>query len=310
MKFFGHYALDAGFVKEKYRIEETYYAPFGENPGPYIAKVIKALGPKKIGLCGTRNLGASVYRALIENLEEIEVEEATDIIDNLRMVKSHEELKYIKKVAAVADFAMDYVRSTLTPGKVECDLINEVDYEVKKRGVEDSFYFIGSGKVPSIVYPAFTATRRIEAGDLVIFNSELAGEEGYCTQCVRFYSLGKPGEEVSEAYEILKAAFEAGRNNLRQGNRICDVANGMLNVVQGAGYTMALHMGHGQGLDMMERPFPTPDDGTELKTNMTITLHPQVVLRNGINIFVANQYIVTEQGGNCLHKTPNVVIVV
>lgn len=311
MKFFSHYAIESEFAKEKYGIKDTHHAPFGENPGPYIAKLIKGLNPKKIGLCGTGNLAASIYRPLIENLDGIKIEEATDILENVRMVKSIEELKYVKKVAAVADSAMDYFKSILRPGKVERDLIYEVDFEVKKKGVEDSFYFIGSGKVPPVVYPVFTAIRRIEPGDLVIFNPELSGEEGYGTQCVRFFSLGKPAEEVLEASEILKAVFEAGRKNLRQGNRICDVASAILNVIKGAGYTVAQqNMGHGQGLDMLEKPLVTPDDATELKANMTITIHPWLCLPSGLILFIANQYIVTEQGGQCLHETPNEIIVV
>jgi Xaa-Pro aminopeptidase len=310
IKYFGHYGLDANLVKEKCGIKETYNPPFGENPGPFIADLIRGLFPKRVGLCGTKNLTASVYRALIENLKGIEVEEATDIIDDLKMVKSPEELKYVKKVAAMADFAMDCFKHILKPGKVERDLIYEVDFEVKKKGVEDSFYFIGSGKKPPITFPVFTAKRRIKDGDLVLFNAELVGEEGYCTQCVRFFSLGKPAKEVLEAYEILKVVFEAGRKNLINGNRICDVANAMLDIIKDTGYTMPIHLGHGQGLDIMERPFPTPDDKTELKTNMTITLHPQVGLPNGIILFVSNQYVVTAQGGRCLHKTPNEIIVV
>src|SRR3972149_7015854 len=92
MKYFGHYGLDANLAKQHFGIKDTHYPPFGENPGPHIAKLIRGLSPKKIGLCGTRGLGTDVYRALIENIEGIVIEEATDIIENIRMIKSPEEL--------------------------------------------------------------------------------------------------------------------------------------------------------------------------------------------------------------------------
>jgi Xaa-Pro aminopeptidase len=310
MKYFGHYGLDANLAKQHFGIRDTYYPPFGENPGPHIAKLIKGLSPKKIGLCGTRGLGADVYRALIENIEGIVIEEATDIIENLRMVKSPEELNYVEKAAALSDYAMDHFKRILKPGRVERDLVYEIDYELKKKGAENAFYFIGSGKIPSITFPVFIAKRKIEEGDLVVFNVELVGEEGYATQIIRFFSVGKPAKEVLEAHVILNASLEAGRKELRHGNRMSNVANSILTVIKESGYSIGLHMGHGQGLDMMERPFPTSDDKTELKTNMAITLHPQLVLPNGIGLFIANQYGVTGQGGHCFNKTPNEIIIV
>lgn len=310
MKYFGHYVLDANEIKNKYGIEEAYYPPFGENPGPHLAKVVKDLKPKKVGLCGTSGISAYIYLAFVNNLDGIPVVDATDIVDNLKMVKSSEELKYVEQSAALADYALEYFKQILKPGKIERDLVYEVDCELKKRGAEDSFYFIGSGKVPAPSYPVFACTRKIEQGDLVLFNCELLGIEGYGTQGVRLFSLGEPEKEVSEGYEVLKLAFEEGRKKLKTGNRACDVANAMLDVVKKEGYSMALHMGHGQGLALMERPFPMPDDTRELKTNMTITLHPQVVLPNGVMLFVATQYVVTEEGGRSLHKTPNEIIIV
>ena len=233
MKYFGHYGLDANLVKEKCGIKETYYPPYGENPGPHIANLIKKLNPKRIGLCGTRNLTAYVYRALVKNLEGIEIEEATDIIDNLKMVKSPEELKYVEKAAAIADFAMDHFRKILKPGKVERDLVYEVDCEIKKKGVEDSFYFIGSGKIPPISFPVFFSTRKIEDGDLVLFNVEFLGEEGYGTQSVRFFSLGKPVKEALKVMRFLKPRLRQDAKIRYTGSRICDVANAMIDVVKG-----------------------------------------------------------------------------
>jgi Xaa-Pro aminopeptidase len=310
IKYFGHYGLDADLAGRHFQINETYSTPFGENPGPHIAKLIRELAPKRIGLCGTRGLGTDVYRALIENIHGIEVEDATDIIENLRMVKSLEEINWIEKAAALADFAMDHFKQILKPGKVERDLVYEVDYEIKKRGAEGAFYFIGSGKIPAITFPVFVAKRKIEQGDLVVFNIELVGEEGYCTQIIRFFSVGKPAKEILEAHVALNASLEAGRKELTDGNKMSNVANSILAVIKKSGYSIGLHMGHGQGLDMMERPFPTPDDKTELKTNMAITLHPQLVLPSGLGLFIANQYIVTGQGGRCLNKTPNEIAIV
>ena len=310
IKYFGHYPLDAGLAKQHFAIEETYSPPFGANPGPHIAKLIKGLSPKKIGLSGTRGLGTDVYRALLENIGGVAIEEATDIIETLRMVKSPEELSYVEKAAALADYAMDYFKGILKPGRVEHDLIYEVDYAVKKKGGENAFYFIGSGKVPSITWPLAVAKRKIEKGDLVLFNAELVGEEGYATQIIRFFSVGDPPKEVLKAHVVLNASLEAGRKELKHGNIMSNVANSILTAAKNGGYPIGLHMGHGQGLDMFEKPLPTPDDRTELKTNMTITLHPQLVLPNGIGLVIANQYGVTAQGGRCFNKTPNEIIIV
>jgi len=310
--YFGHYGLDAELAKRHFLINQTYATPFGENPGPHLAKLVKGFSPRRIGLCGTRGLGADVYRAFMEDIGGggIAVEDATDIVETLRMVKSAEELSCIEKAAALADFAMDHFKKSLKPGRVERDLVYEIDYEIKKRGAENAFYFIGSGKIPAITFPVFVAKRKIEHGDLVVFNIELVGEEGYCTQIIRFFSVGKPAAEILEAHTILNASLEAGRKELSHGNGMSNVAGAILTVIKENGYSIGLHMGHGQGLDMMERPFPTTDDKTVLKSDMAITLHPQLVLPGGLGLFIANQYVVTGKGGRCLNKTPNEIMVV
>ena len=60
-------------------------------------------------------------------------------------------------------------------------------------------------------------------------------------------------------------------------------------------------MGHGLGLDLVERPRVEPSEDTILAPGMVIVVHPQLVLPAGKGtIWLADTYLVTDSGAESL----------
>jgi Xaa-Pro aminopeptidase len=64
----------------------------------HTAEFLKKMGCKRVGLCGLKTMVAEFYVQLTAALRDVEFVEASDILDEARMVKSEEELKVIEEV--------------------------------------------------------------------------------------------------------------------------------------------------------------------------------------------------------------------
>ena len=145
---------------------------------------------------------------------------------------------------------------------------------------------------------------RYEAGDLVLFNAEVAGPGGYFTQLERTLSVGTPTKEAEGAYSVCLEALDRGASLLRPGQKARDVYRAIAGAIQNRGYRMGLHPGHSQGLDIFERPLIDEQEEAELSAGMIIVLHPHVLLPSGGGVWIGETFVVTDGSADPLQKSP------
>jgi Xaa-Pro aminopeptidase len=63
-------------------------------------------------------MSASFYEYLRRSLPEATLIEATDLVDEIKAIKSDEEIALIKKTVALQDEAMEYAKEVIRPGKM------------------------------------------------------------------------------------------------------------------------------------------------------------------------------------------------
>ena len=143
-----------------------------------------------------------------------------------------------------------------------------------------------------------------QAGDLVLFNAEVAGPGGYFTQLERTLSMGAPTKEAVGAYSVCLEAVDRGASLLRPGQKARDVYRAIAGAIQERGYRMGLHPGHSQGLDIFERPLIDEKEEAELSAGMIIVLHPHVLLPSGGGVWIGETFVVTDGGPDPLQKSP------
>jgi len=80
--------------------------------------------------------------------------------------------------------------------------------------------------------------------------------------------------------------------------------------LQKKGYKPELRLyAHGQGYDLVERPFFLADETLKIQPGMNLTIHPR--LQRRVWAGICDNYLMTESGpGECLHQTPQEIIVV
>jgi Xaa-Pro aminopeptidase len=264
------------------------------STGVVVAHVLEKMETRRIGICGLKTMSADFYIQLIKQLPNMEFDEESGFLDELRMVKSEEELGWVKQSAHLGDMAFQVFSGLIGEGRLESDIFVEVEHMVKRFGAENTYFMMAADPkpVPKFIDMAYDSYQK---GDLILFNAEIAGPGGYFTQIVRTLSLGSPSGEAQEAFATCVEALRSGEALLKPGQRTVEVYKTIRSTIENAGYKMGLHPGHSQGLDIFERPMIDGKDDVELKEGMVIVLHPHVLMPSGGGIWMGETFVITSE---------------
>jgi Xaa-Pro aminopeptidase len=265
------------------------------STGAQTAQVLKKMGLKRVGLCGLKTMIAEFYLQLTRALPDVEFVEASEILDAARMIKSEEEIGWIRKSANLTDVAFQVFASLARPGRTEAEVFVEVDAVVKRLGAETTYFMMSADPHPVAKFLDL-ASDTYKPGDIILFNAEVQGPGGYYTQLERTLSVGRPTEEAEAAYAACLAVQDRAIAMLRPGTKTRDIYQTIIAGIEESGYKMGLHPGHSQGLDIFERPLIDANEEVELAANMVIVLHPHVLLPSGGGVWIGDTFLVTKEG--------------
>lgn len=268
----------------------------------HAASQLRKMGCKKVGLCGLKTMVAEFYVQLTAALPDVEFIDTSDILDEVRWIKSEEELDWVRKSANLTDMAYQVFCSRVRTGRSESDIFIEVEHIVKQLGAENTYFMMSADPKPIAKFLDL-AFDTYERGDIVLFNAEVAGPGGYYTQLERTISLGPPAKEVEAAYAVCVEAERKGLSLLKPGQKARDVYRAIVGAIEDGGHKMGLHPGHSQGLDIFERPLIDEKEEAELAAGMVIVLHPHVLLPSGGGVWIGDTFLITKEGPLPLQKS-------
>ncbi|MBI4464703.1 MAG: M24 family metallopeptidase, partial [Acidobacteria bacterium] len=209
---------------------------------------------------------------------------------------------WVRQSASLGDLAFQIFLTLVQEGVTEHLVFTELDHMVKLAGAETTYFMTGCGPNPVLKFMDM-ATERYQQGDVVLFNAEIAGPGGYFTQLVRTVSLGPPRPEVQQAFRAATGALEAAEALLKPGVQASTVYQAVRTTLEEAGYSLNLHPGHSQGLDIFERPLLDGKDNAELLPGMIVVVHPLANMASGGGVWVGETFVITETGAQRLHRS-------
>jgi Xaa-Pro aminopeptidase len=266
----------------------------------------------KIGIVGKGSMSASFYEYLRENLLEATFLEATDLIDQIKAIKSDEEIALIRRTVALQDEAMEYAKRVIRPGRRDFEIVADIIHKVTDLGSEEQLVMGGSGPIGRRVpmKPRHFQNRMVREGDQFTLMIEVNGPGGMYAEIGRIFFLGKVPSELSEAYALCQETQKATLKLLKPGAIPADLwqANNEFLVKKGQPPETRL-FAHGQGYDLVERPAIRDDEPMKLQARMNITVHPIIGLK-GIWVWVCDNYLITEGGIESLHQTPQEIFLI
>jgi Xaa-Pro aminopeptidase len=121
---------------------------------------------------------------------------------------------------------------------------------------------------------------------------------------------GEATQALRDAYDVMLAAFEAGRVACRPGALARDVNAACRAPIEeaGLGEHFRHRMGHGIGMDVHERPFLSPEDETPLEAGMTFTDEPSIVVPGSFGMRIENVVVCADEGARVLNDYPNALV--
>ena len=233
------------------------------------------------------------------------LEPAAGWVEELRLVKSADEIARIRRSVETNSLAFEQAASRVKPGMKEQDLAADLEYRMRRLGAEKpSFETIVAGGIRSALPHAQPTAAPLREGGLVVVDMG-AVQEGYCSDMTRMLFLGKPSNQVKSAYRAVLEAQLAAIDAVRAGARTARVDAAARNVLKGYGLDQAFvhSTGHGLGLEIHEPPRIGKRDKSRLQAGMAITIEPGVYIEGFGGIRIEDTVVVTENGCEILTPT-------
>ncbi|MBT3139774.1 ectoine hydrolase DoeA [Phaeobacter gallaeciensis] len=226
---------------------------------------------------------AKAHAVLAEELPNATLVDATALVNWQRLIKSDDEIGFIRKAARISEKVIHTAMDRAAPGVRKNDLVADV-LHAGITGVDDDW-----GDYPAIVPltpSGLDATAAhltwngapMREGEATFF--ELSGcYRRYHAPICRTIFLGTPSDEMRRAEEAQIEGINAGLEAARAGNRTCDIANAFMQVIAKHGIKRTGRMGYPIGLsyppDWGERTASIrSEDETELVPGMVFHFMP------------------------------------
>jgi Xaa-Pro aminopeptidase len=270
-----------------------------------LVAAIRRLGLKRIGY-EPAHMTCDFFEALRSRLPvRASLEEAGGWIEELRMLKSGEEIARIRRSVETNSRAFEQVTARVRAGMKEQDLAAELEHRMRRLGAEKpSFETIVAGGERSALPHAQPTAARLQPGGLVVVDMG-AIQDGYCSDMTRMLFIGTPDAKVKRTYRAVLEAQLAAIDAVKAGARTTRVDAAARNVLKGYGLDRAFvhSTGHGLGLEIHEGPRIGHKDKSKLQAGMAITIEPGVYLEGFGGIRIEDTVIVTDRGCDVLTPT-------
>ena len=273
--------------------------------------VLEELRPradKTIGLVGTTSMAYPFLEGIKNgSLGNSKFVDATDMVDQIKAIKSEEEIEFIKRAAAMQDASMAEVFKQIKPGMKNFELTALAQYSGQLQGSEQGLFLAGSAPpgTPGPKMGKHMQAREIQEGDQFTLLIENNGPGGFYTELGRTCVLGKASQELKDEFEFTLEAQKFTLEMIKPGAEPKEILLTYNDFMRKNGRPEELRLyAHGQGYDLVERPIIRAEEKMALAPNMSIVVHPTYATDTAYS-WVCDNYLVTGTGVSaCIHETP------
>ena len=275
-----------------------------------------------IGSSGERGFPYITYMTLLENLPEAHFEDATDILDEARRIKSDAEIRCLEIGCQAANAGVQAIMDTARPGIRDYEVMAKLVEVLMQNGCEpDTLFLYGSGKdyvdTGNGQYLNPRYLRMLEDGDMIHteFNAKY---NNYVAQYNQPFSLGEPDEEWRKVFEVAEACINNGLAILKPGITLKELTQALHTPIFEADLKTVRPAFHGLGLTSEEPLASTapgtsciPSDSFIVQEGMVFEFEPHIItqdMKKGLTL--GYPVLVTDISCRSLNKTkPEVKII-
>jgi Xaa-Pro aminopeptidase len=282
--------------------------------GSLFAAALKLIAKKR-----WKRLGFEANRIPYGNYAELEkdlpskasLHPVNGLVEHQRMVKTDEEVSWIRESVLTNSRAFDSAVRQLKPSMTEMDLAAELEYQMRRNGAEKpAFDTIVAAGPHSALPHAQPSAEGLGSNRLLLIDMG-AMQAGYASDMTRMLHLGTPGRKARKLYKAVLEAQLAGISAVRENTTAGAVDRSTRQVLKAYGYDeyFVHSTGHGLGLEIHEPPRVGKKDKTVLKAGMVVTIEPGAYIEGFGGIRIEDTVLVTKTGCEVLTPTGKELIV-
>jgi Xaa-Pro aminopeptidase len=277
-------------------------------------ETLKKLKVKSLGVVAPAIFCAFMYNYIKENLDSVKIKYATDLVDNIKAIKSDEEQEIIKETAKMQDILWGGVLTMVRPGVREYEIKNEIQRLYLNWGSEEQLLGVGSGPpgTPVTQGSPYSGDRVLQEGDQVCIMPEVNGAGGFYCELGRTICIGDAPKPLLDLWNFVVQMQDEIAKMLKPGAEPAKVFKFYNNELSKKGYAPDLRLpSHGQGYDLVERPSIRPEEDMRVNAGMNLAVHPSTInAEKSAYAFCCDNYLIGNSGAYRIHKTPREVFVV
>jgi len=271
----------------------------------------RKLDKSRIGLVGS--LSFKQYELLRKMVPQAEFTDFTPRMSRLRLIKSEEEIEFLRKGAEFSDLAIEALEKEARPGITEHELAAIVEGAYLGLGGKNHIHYMGTTPMsdPGLCVPSqYQSNRVLQVGDVLI--TEISAHyHGYAGQILRPFAIGTPPtREYLHMYDVAVEAFNRIATVIRPGttsDEVLDVSDS----IHQAGFTICDDLVHGFGGGYLKPILRTRRTSSQLpetfvfREDMIVVIQPNVITEDRrMGIQVGEMVRVRPEGVESLHRYP------
>jgi len=228
-------------------------------------------GVKRLGIAGFTAMPISVYEPVKASVPNAEIIKADDIMYEMRMVKSANEIALLQESFRICELAVDEVLANIKPGMTELQVVGIAQKAMYAHGAEyeahPTYVLSGVNSSHAIGRPSHKV---IEKGELIQLNIG-ARVGGYSPSIGVPICLGKMDPDMKDLVSFGLEAHIKTMDWMKAGVPANQVVIKFMDYVKDRGYGQYLLYGpcHGLGMIEVERPWMETTSDYLLQENMT-----------------------------------------
>jgi Xaa-Pro aminopeptidase len=242
-----------------------------------------------------------------------DVVDVSGAVSSLRLLKSDEELEWIRVGTELSDRSVEALRNDVALGMTERDLAPIIEDAYLAEGGVNHIHYVAATSMaePDRTVPAqFPSDRRLAAGDALI--TELSASFwDHPGQVLRTFTLAAdPTPLYRELHDVAQASFDAIAAAVRDGAHVAEAIDAA-SIIEEAGFTTYDDLVHGfvggylpPVLGSRSRTLE-PAPNMTFRTGMTVVIQPNVITQDErAGVQTGELVHVTADGVERLHRAP------
>lgn len=226
---------------------------------------------KKLGLDGL-GIASSVWENIKKKLPKAEVVDAHQVFREVRMVKTEDEIKRLKKGAEITENAYKSAIEIAGEGVADLEIIQRFNVAGVEKGATPLFTIVGCGTESAFVNSQ-GSNYRLKMGDNIRFDVGFR-YKSYCSDIARTIVLGQPDEKQRRYLNAIVKGEKRAVEIIKPGVKASELYKITMKTIweEGIPHCVRYHCGHGIGLNVYDRPLIVPENQTPLEVGMVLCI--------------------------------------